>query len=319
MKKIEGWFQSVPLAVNAFTHELNQQVAAQIKTLLEDKHLYQKVVVDPDPIEKEVLAHTALSDAAAVGILNVRRNRLTPTTSPVPRAIAVSGDTEQVIAALPIPNVRLFCVRCDERSVFRPVWYQDVSNELLKRIQRGDEQFEITANLYSNQLFFVALQCQHCKGLPEGFLIRREGWRFSLDGRSPVEQIQVPAYIPKGEATLFRDALVARFTGKGLAAAYYLRAFIEQFARRLTGLKGVRRTGDEIMDAYAQTIPVEKRSVLPSLREWYDKLSEPLHLADEGQAEKIFDEARPAIENHFEIRHAVKISESTEKTADSKN
>jgi hypothetical protein len=63
------------------------------------------------------------------------------------------------------------------------------------------------------------------------------------------------------------------------------------------------------MDAYAQTLPEDKRSHLPSLKEWYDKLSEPLHTADEEAAEKLFNEAREAIENHFDLRRALKIPE----------
>jgi hypothetical protein len=318
MRKITDWLTSLP-AANAFTLELNDQLAAQVKLLLEEKHLYQKVMVDPGPIEKEVLEHALEPEATKLRILKICANNLTPTAGTAPRAIPLGGGADTVLAALPIPNVRLFCETCNERNVYRPVWYRDVSSELLKQIQRGDEPFETASDIYSNQLFFVALQCQHCKGQPEGLIIRREGFRFSLDGRAPIERIQLPSYIPKSEANLFRDALVARFTGKNLAAAYYLRAFIEQFARRLTGLKGVRRTGDEIMDAYAQLLPVGQRSVMPSLKEWYEKLSDPLHLADENQAEGVFDEARPAIENHFDIRRALKIPELTEKQETSRS
>ena len=309
MKKIEGWHQPLYL-LNAFTHELNEQLAAQIKILFEEKHLYQKVCVDPTPILTAVLAHAIDADATKAVIIRACSNNLVPNAGSPGRSIPSEGGTDIIITALlPLPNVRLFCTKCDERNVFRPVWYRDVSSELLRQPQRADGPFETTDDIHSNQVFFVALQCQHCKGLPEGFIIRRAGWKFSLEGRAPVEQIQVPAYVPKTEANLFRDALVARFTGKNLAAAYYLRAFIEQFARRLTGLRGVRKTGDEIMDAYAQTVPADKRSVLPSLKEWYDKLSEPLHLAEDEMAGKVFDDARSAIENHFEIRRALRMPE----------
>jgi hypothetical protein len=45
------------------------------------------------------------------------------------------------------------------------------------------------------------------------------------------------------------------------------------------------------------------------LKEWYDKLSESLHTADEEGAEKLFNQAREAIENHFDLRRALKIPE----------
>ncbi len=110
----------------------------------------------------------------------------------------------------------------------------------------------------SQQLFFIAYQCQHCHSAPEGFLLRRNGWRFSLDGRSPMEVTEVPRFIPKKEQNLYRDVLVARHGGKNLAAVFYLRTFIEQFARRITGI-GIRdrRSGDEIMDEYARILPAK--------------------------------------------------------------
>ena len=307
MKTTQGYFRDSRSAINAFTRELNEQLAQQIKALFEGKHLYQKVTVDPAQIEKEIMKHVANPDLVLPEIQKIRRNRLVPNSSSNSVLIPVGGGSEIVVATLLLPNVRLFCTKCDERNVFAAIWYQDLSNELLR--PRSDAVFETTADIFSNQLFFVALQCQHCKGLPEGFLIRREGWRFSLDGRSPIEHVSLPAYIPRDEANLFRDALIARFTGKHLAATFYLRAFIEQFARRLTGLKGQRKTGDEIMDAYAQKLPLDRRRMLPSLKEWYDKLSEPLHAADEEAADNLFDQARAEIESHFDIRRALKIPE----------
>jgi hypothetical protein len=38
-------------------------------------------------------------------------------------------------------------------------------------------------------------------------------------------------------------------------AGFYLRVFLEQFARRLTGLKG-RVTGEEIISTYTNTLPI---------------------------------------------------------------
>jgi hypothetical protein len=309
MEKIEEFFKNPQFAINRFISELNDQLATQVKVLLEEKHLYQKVMVNPDPIEDEIMRHVVADSQSVVRleIRKIRRNRLTPTSGGNLRLVPVSGGPEEVIPALPLSNVRLFCKTCKERNIFAPVWYYDVSNELLK--PHRESHFETTADIFFNQLVFVAFQCQLCKGLPEGFLIRRDGWRLSLDGRSPIEHVQLPVYIPPDEANLFRDALIAWFTGKQLAAVFYLRAFIEQFARRVTAMKGVRKTGDEIMETYAQTLPPDKRPHLPSLKEWYDKLSEPLHTADERAAEKLFDEARVAIENHFDIRRALKIPE----------
>jgi hypothetical protein len=153
-------------------------------------------------------------------------------------------------------------------------------------------------------LFALLLQCQRCTGKPEAVLIRREGWRLSLHGRSPMEYVEVPKYIPKQERHLFRDAIIAGHSGKTLAGLFYLRTFIEQFARRVTGETG-RRPGNEIMEDYGKTLPERHRGSMPSLREWYERLSEPIHAAKDD--EKLFEEAKEAIELHFDIRRVFKI------------
>src|SRR5438552_15572603 len=72
-----------------------------------------------------------------------------------------------------------------------------------------------------------------------------------------------------------------------------------------------RKTGDEIMDAYAQVLPEDKRSHLPSLKHCYDRLSAPMHAADEDAAEKLFDDSRQEMEHHFELRQACRIPETS--------
>jgi hypothetical protein len=294
--------------VNEFTRLLNEQLSTQVKLLLEDRHLYQKVTIDVDRIRSEILKRIYEHDLewAEERIASLLNERLVLTSGSgvmlVPR-----GEAPKPTPMLALPAVRLFCGTCSERHVFKPVWYQDATQEMMQRVAKGGEG-ELKFNVVGTQLFFVAYQCQHCQGEPQGFLIRRQGWRFGLDGRSPIEEIQIPAYVPKKEKYLYRDAMIARFAGKQLAATFYLRAFIEQFARRQTGMKG-RETGDEIMAAYASVLPGENREQMPSLREWYGKLSVPIHTADEAAAEALFDTAREEIERHFDIRRVFKIAE----------
>ena len=49
-----------------------------------------------------------------------------------------------------------------------------------------------------------------------------------------------------------------------LRRVFFLRAVIEQFARRQAGLSEVMVAGDQIMDVYAGTIPLRYREVIPS-------------------------------------------------------
>jgi hypothetical protein len=121
-----------------------------------------------------------------------------------------------------------------------------------------------------------------------------------------MEEVVVPTSIPKPERRLYRDAIVAAHGGKILAALFYLRVFIEAFARRVTKTSG-RLTGEELMAAYNQSLPDKQRDLMPSLREWYAKLSVPIHGAQDDEA--LFEEAREEIARHFEIRRVFKIPE----------
>jgi len=149
------------------------------------------------------------------------------------------------------------------------------------------------------QLFTLVYQCQRCLGKPEAFLLRRDNWTFYLEGRSPIERVEVPNFVPEKEEHYYSDAVVAFNTGKALAALFYLRTFVEQFARRITSKTG-RATGEEILDAYYETLPANLKSTMPSLREWYENLSVPIH-AGRDDAE-VFTKAKEAIDKHFEIR-----------------
>jgi hypothetical protein len=122
-----------------------------------------------------------------------------------------------------------------------------------------------------------------------------------------MEIVEIPPYISKPESGYFRDAVIAFNSGKVLAGLFYLRTFVEQFARRITGMAG-RATGDEILDAYYKGLPSEHKDRMPSLREWYDKLSDALHSARADAV--LFEAAKSAIEKHFQIRNVYDIPES---------
>jgi hypothetical protein len=136
--------------------------------------------------------------------------------------------------------------------------------------------------------------------------VRREGRKLGLHGRSPMEEIQLPPFVPKQERHLYRDAVIASHAGKTLAGLFYLRSFIERFARRVIGECG-KRTRDEIMQDYGKALPAAQRDSIPSLREWYGRLSDPIRAAkDDGE---VFNEAKEAIDLHFDIRRVYKMPE----------
>lgn len=70
------------------------------------------------------------------------------------------------------------------------------------------------------------------------------------------------------------------------------------------------------MDAYYAGLPGPTKNQMPSLREWYDKLSDALHSAREDQT--LFNTAKTEIERHFDIRRVFNIPEPSTAKLDEK-
>jgi hypothetical protein len=287
-----------------FVQSLSREAGDHLKILLETKHMYQKVSIDLQRLlaEAETFVPGDEKKRFQSAVASAVEWPLSPATDQL--YLAESNGAQTPIPILLLRNVKLFCSKCDSRETYAPIWFSDITNELRKphsREIRFESPIPATFQIYS-----LAYQCQTCNGLPEAFIVRRDKWNLFLEGRSPIEHIELPSFVPKIERTLYRDALIAIHGGKILAALFYLRTFIEQFARRRTKLL-CRVTGDELMDAYSLTLPAKQRDLMPSLREWYDRLSEALHAARDDAP--LFEEARIAIDQHSEIRRVFKIPE----------
>jgi hypothetical protein len=283
---------------------ISREAGKKLKMLLEEKHIYQLVVMEVKPI---ILAWVAKAKPLGAVVQEDEFDKIHFTLGDRQVEFLERGISAAIpVMTLIIENPKLFCITCGEPEVFRPVWYQDVVNEMRRpRTFASRQNAEAAADGF--RLFYLTFQCQRCLGKPEGFIVRREGWKLALHGRSPMEFVDVPKHIPKEERGHFRDALIAVHGGKALAGLFYLRTFIDQFARRVTGETG-RRSGDELMEDYYKLLPAAHRDTMPNLKEWYGKLSEPIHT---GKAnEVLFEEAREAIDRHFDMRRLFRISET---------
>jgi hypothetical protein len=280
---------------------ISREAGKRLKMLLEEKHIYQQVVIDA-----KTLVSAWVVKVKSVGVIAEEGEFEKDHFSLGDRQLEfLERGAPQASPALTliIENPKLFCIMCGEREVFRPVWYQDVVNELRKPRAFNSPQ-DAKSALDGFQLFYLTFQYQRCLGKPEGFIVRRDGWKLSLHGRSPMEYVDVPKYIPKQERDHFRDALIAVHGGKPLAGLFYLRMFMELFARRATGETG-RCYGDELMEAYYKILPPAHRDTLPNFKEWYGKLSEPMHTGEADEA--LFEEAREALNRHFDMCRLFKI------------
>jgi hypothetical protein len=292
-------FQIAPL----FAASVVDEWSSTLKTLLETKHLYQKVEASLNRLRSDFKAKTFAGHEPVFDqfVVSWEKRRLKPAMAPIFETLNLGGQSVSIKSpTLLVTNVKLFCAVCGTSEVFSPLWAKDVAEEC-----QGPHNKEMP-RIEQHQLFFIALQCQRCNSDPEGFIVRRSGDRLFLEGRSPIEYVDVPKYLPKKEARFFSDAVVAYNAGKKLAGLFYLRTFLEQFAKRITGIES-RVAGEELMEAYSATLPEAHRSHMPSFREWYEKLSEALHAAREDDA--LFETAKSEIDRHFDIRRIFKIPE----------
>jgi hypothetical protein len=285
---------------DAIFKALNEATAIQLKDLLETKHLYQRVTVDAHRVllevrDREMPGHRDVPiPPHATALLAQQRQQLTAVTEESSKTIPPGA------SLLILKNAKLFCSACEAREAFHPLLFTDMTSSLAPKV--------LDASLVGLQVFALAYQCQSCLGAPVCLLLRREGWQLVLEGRSPMEEVEVPPFIPKQERSFYRDALVAIHAGKTLAALFYLRTFVEQFARRQTGAQDKKVPGDDLMAAYGATLPSDHRDHMPSLGDWYGQLSKSLHEADEDP--EFFEKAIAAINQHFDIRRVFNIPDA---------
>jgi hypothetical protein len=148
------------------------------------------------------------------------------------------------------------------------------------------------------QIFAFPYQCQNCKKEPLVFMVRREGLKLIIVGRSRFEKPQIPTYIPKQEIAFFRDSIISFQTGRTLAAIFYLRTFLEQYLRRATKADG-KTSGEKLADKYLKTLPEDFPSRFKNIREIYEKLSDCIHSA--ANDDKAYEQSKSAVEQHFRV------------------
>jgi hypothetical protein len=291
-------------AKSALIHELNVCLSSCLKTLLETKFLYQSLTaLDYDKLFEDYVKKVDSYDRETFKWRSFRVPYLTFLPSEVEFQTVDAGN-ECAGPTLLLQNVKLFCDKCDANETFSPTVYRDVTQMIW---ERHAKEPRVASPPVQYQLFTLAYQCETCKASPVVFTVKRLEWKLTLEGRSPIEKVQIPSFIPKTEAWLFRSAVVASRTGNVLAGIFYLRCFIDQFARRQTGLKG-RQTGDEITDAYQSLLPLDKRDHMPSLKSCYERLSAPIHEAKEDV--ELFEAVKNEVVEHFDFRRIYKIPDN---------
>lgn len=280
----------------SFTASINQS----IQKLLNTKHLYQYVEVKyPDPdvsfnnLIPEIRKFYSISSSIEERkTFNQYYNLATKAPWIIvdhdgPRGMLYSG-IQVYFANFSISplTIRSYCKVCKNIEPYNFVRGSEILNEEIEKD-------------FQAQVFTLAFECQGCKSVPEVFLIRREKNKLTLSGRSPIEQVIVPTFLPKEQAKYVSDAIVAYNSGQTLSGLFQLRVFIEQYVRS----KSSNPKSEDIemlFKEYASTLSDNFKTQFPSLNSIYDSLSHDIHSADPNI--ETYEKAIKDIETHFDAK-----------------
>jgi hypothetical protein len=147
-----------------FRYVFNNFIAEQLRLLFETKHLYQKLSIAPDEIYTTLIQAMPAVPAFKEDFANRVRQFTGAKFTVADRPLTATG---KPIPCLVVGNVKLFCSKCDTREAFRPIWFSEITNEILQQTKSsGELKFKMAFGA-TFQLFYVVYQCQRCEGKPE--------------------------------------------------------------------------------------------------------------------------------------------------------
>lgn len=272
------------------SHE--ELVNAKVKELLEQRHLYQSIIIDSDIAASELEGlSTDQARLVRAGASEYAESwwEVEPPTlpgGPPMRRITDRPDRPH----LHVDSAKLFCTACDRREPYNLVYADDLYDSIRKVGVK-------TSSGRPEQMLVLAYLCQACKKRPETFLVFRYGRKITFVGRHPMEHVEVPSVIPKSQRRAYSDAVVAYQAGQILPALFMLRTVIEQHAVDTVGRREGERA-DQLVDRYMQALPEPVRAHFTSPREIYLRLSAAIHAASADAP--LFERSTNEIVRHFD-------------------
>lgn len=280
-------------AAEALRSGFAERAAAALHELLERKHLYQSVRAQLDETFIFECAAQAPTERRswflAVGeMLKDGPWDLSPFGPGGSGGNSVGqiggGDIRRL--QVRAPDVKLYCKMpgCRRQEPFNMVGCTDMLGG------------EYSLARPVRQIFGLSCVCQSCKGEPTIFLVRREGLKLTLVGRSSIEHVEVPTVIPRSVEHFYSGAVVAHQSGQTLAGNFMLRTLVEQWVRSFPSTAAMRV--EDALDWYYSKLPEAFKQHSPSLREIYEHLSSDIHAA-KGD-ESVFTSEMARIVEHFD-------------------
>lgn len=284
--------------------DYEHEAASAIKELLETKHLYQSVAFGEDLKKKimaqdlpSILSKSKSARGHASEILRGYWNLIADKQSwegadPIHMGPPPGPSHIRIV----LPRIKVTCGKCKTQNAphipfgaheHRPNW-----NESADRNSAGSQAIQVLSFKYVCQSCDLSQQSILC------FMVTRKGEKLTLSGRSELEEVSIPKSIPSEESKLLSNAIITNQASMPLAGIFYLRAFVEQYLRRITGISDTATPGDVLAEEYHKLLPDEFPSKFKSMKKIYRSLSGKIHTATPCQ--ETFDYCLEKIEKHFD-------------------
>ena len=241
-------------------------------SLLNNKSLYQSISASDELMCQAFFddPSSRYSETTKAHALKYLKNWLARTESYICKNMYCEGRTYYQIQ-LP-KTVKTYCELCKCVTTHNPE-------------DSGDCYSRKISSCYTH-VFHAEYECQDCKAARVAFMIMRNGLKFQIMGRSPIEiaslSKEMSSQLIGDERELFGDALMANKTGNELAAVCLLRVALERYLRRVTdNLKAENMvSGEELYEQYKKRLPNDfcYSRVVP-LDTIYNDLSAVIHSA----------------------------------------
>jgi hypothetical protein len=283
-----------PAYLTHFFVFVSSEITPQLRHLLEQNHLYQNLKIQL-PTEDQIITEMinksgALPENHKMPLLHVNAFIHIYDWLLIPGEVTFDQQAKndyKIMVSMP-ETLECYCNGCNKLSAHNLAFVSELPT------QPGNNQNRSVAR---KQVWVTVFVCQLCKQNSTSFLIskkvaqQKSGQndqsfiiKLQIAGRSPVENIDIPVYIPKDEKRqiLFRDSCIAFNSNQTLAAISLLRIFLEQFIRGQISDINTENVSD-LINEYYKILDLDFKAKAPSLSKIYGHLSESIHTANKDE------------------------------------
>lgn len=282
-------------ARRAYEAAISKAITEAFRKLLSERHLYQAEKIDDNAVRRSIppLTTTLKTYLDEIGTFKLGASEYQWLLEGDEGLGTRKEDSRPGAAGIlfTLPHVKLYCHHCRNREVFNVVSGNSTIKtwEYERPVSNGVERIE--------QVYELVYLCQHCRAFPEVFLVRREGGRLRLSGRSQIEHVDVPSVIPKDIERFYSGAMMAHQSGQTLAGNFLMRTACEQWVRKWAVPSDLAK---EAFAKYMASLPDDFKEHFPSLSDIYAQLSADIHAAT-GSPE-LFEKMAADLVEHFDAR-----------------